>query len=282
MVEVEEVFDLYFYRPLAFFFVKAIYRTSITPNQLTVVSMIIGVIGGALYGAGTAGATLLAGVLIILYDVLDCSDGQLARLKQNGTRIGRILDGFADYIVNIVIYLGIGIGFASHADYPVAWWLLTIAAGISNTVHAMFVDFYRNRFLDVVLERVNLFDEDLESFRREYEELKASKGSLFERVVIWMYLRYSSLQQRLTKMANGRGAAIRYRPEEYYRRNRRVLRMWLLLGPTSQITFLVVCSLVNRLDIYVLGLVVAGNLWAALLFYLQHRVNARLTPVKES
>ena len=44
-IEIEEILDLVFYRPLAFFFVKLIYKTNITPNQLTLAAMFIGLIG---------------------------------------------------------------------------------------------------------------------------------------------------------------------------------------------------------------------------------------------
>ncbi len=52
-VAVEEVLDLVFYRPLAFLLVKLIYRTSITPNELTLASMALGICGGVSYAFGT-------------------------------------------------------------------------------------------------------------------------------------------------------------------------------------------------------------------------------------
>ena len=53
MPEAEEVFDLIFYRPLAFVFVKLVYRSPVTPNQVTLLSMIAGLIaaiGAILHG----------------------------------------------------------------------------------------------------------------------------------------------------------------------------------------------------------------------------------------
>ena len=49
MIEVEELLDLVFYRPLAYLFVKAVYHTNITPNQISLIALIIGSIGGALF-----------------------------------------------------------------------------------------------------------------------------------------------------------------------------------------------------------------------------------------
>src|SRR3954464_2680836 len=91
MVEVEEYFDLFFYRPLAFVLVKTVYRTSITPNQLTIVAIFIGITCAIIYAQGTAYFALGA-LFFALYNIVDCSDGQLARIKKNGTHAGRIVD----------------------------------------------------------------------------------------------------------------------------------------------------------------------------------------------
>src|SRR5437660_420590 len=92
MVEVEEYFDLFFYRPLAFLLVKTVYRTSITPNQLTITAIIVGLLSGFTFARGPH-YWALGAVLFALYNIIDCSDGQLARIKKNGTHAGRIVDG---------------------------------------------------------------------------------------------------------------------------------------------------------------------------------------------
>ncbi|MBN1448060.1 MAG: CDP-alcohol phosphatidyltransferase family protein [Bacteroidetes bacterium] len=282
MREVEEFFDLYFYRPLAFAFVKGIYRTNITPNQITVISMMLGVVAGVLFGLGSTTTVFAAGIFLILYDVLDCSDGQLARLKKNGTRTGRILDGAADYIVNTIVYLGIGIGFAAQMDNPVLWWLLLAFAGASNTAQAILVDYYRNRFLDIVLQRVSTFEEDLQSFDEERREMKRQGGHYFDRLIIDVYLRYSRVQRRLTSGQKEHSALVDTNPDLYYSRNRLIMQLWLLVGPTTQITFLVVCAFLNRLDIYIIGIATVWNLWAGTLYFLQNRINLQLASAEAS
>ncbi len=82
LIEVEELLDLVFYRPLAFLFVKMVYRTNLTPNQITTIALIVGMIGGVFYFFNTHLAITIGAVLLILYDVLDCSDGMVARLKK--------------------------------------------------------------------------------------------------------------------------------------------------------------------------------------------------------
>ena len=125
MAEVEEAIDLFFYRPIAFLLVKSIYRTNITPDHLTLGAIILGLTGGFFYAFGLQQTSIIGAIFYILFVILDCSDGQLARLKKNGTKIGRLLDGIADYIVVSGYLCGIGyriltkrrttLSFASHS-----------------------------------------------------------------------------------------------------------------------------------------------------------------------
>jgi hypothetical protein len=43
-VDVEEVVELFFFRPLAFLLVKSIYNTNLTPNQLTLAGLALQVV----------------------------------------------------------------------------------------------------------------------------------------------------------------------------------------------------------------------------------------------
>ncbi|MDX9759716.1 MAG: CDP-alcohol phosphatidyltransferase family protein [Bacteroidota bacterium] len=276
MIEVEEFFDLIFYRPLAFLVVKTIARTSLTPNQVTLIAMVVGIVAGVCFAVGTPGAWIAAALLLVVYDVLDCADGQLARLKNNGTRIGRILDGFIDYIVSVAAYVGIGIGFASASDQPLFWWVMLVAAGASYAVHAVLVDYYRNRFLDVVLQRRSTFDADIAAFEQDYARMQREGGHMVERLLIAVYLVYSRVQRRMTSGDRPHGHLATADPTTYYHRNRVVLRFWLLLGPTTQITVLVICALIGRFDVYVFGLVIVGNLWALVLLPFQRRIDRQL------
>ena len=98
MIEVEEVFDIIFYRPLAFLLVKLVYPTKITPNHLTLTAIALGITGGYFYSRGTDISCIYGAFFYLMFNVFDCSDGQLARLKKNGTPGGRLIDGIADYI----------------------------------------------------------------------------------------------------------------------------------------------------------------------------------------
>ena len=100
MMDIEERFDLYFSRFFGLFFAKLGRKWHLTPTQISIVSLLIGVVGGGLlYYQDRLEITLTAMVLITLAGVLDSADGQLARMTGQSTEFGRIVDGVIDNLV---------------------------------------------------------------------------------------------------------------------------------------------------------------------------------------
>jgi phosphatidylglycerophosphate synthase len=120
-ITIEEYVDLIIFRPLAFLFVKSIYRTDITPNRITLISMLTGIFSGVMFAIGGSTSMIVGGLLLGLATIFDCADGQLARLKNNGTAFGRILDGVVDYIYTVAAFVGIAIGGRNGLMEPVLW-----------------------------------------------------------------------------------------------------------------------------------------------------------------
>lgn len=274
LIEVEELLDLLFYRPLAFLFVKLIYKSNITPNQITTIALIIGMIGGVFYFFNTHVAISIGAVLLIVYDVLDCSDGMVARLKKNGTFFGRILDGLADYFVTVTVYLGIGFGFANNSDNPLLYWVLLSLAGASNIFHAITLDYYRNKFLDYAFNRDATLGESLDEFKREYQKINESGGNYFQRIIIWIYIKYSALQSNASNNSNNK-KIVKYNRQDYLRRNKRIIHFWTYLGPTTELTLIIIASFLNRLDLFMWTMIVIGNIYASILFTTQLQINKK-------
>lgn len=82
-------------------------RSNITPNGLTVFSLVLGMASAAFLAAGqlTAGA-----VLFYLSFMIDCVDGKIARLKGTGTPFGLWLDFMGDRIRELCCAAGLAYG----------------------------------------------------------------------------------------------------------------------------------------------------------------------------
>jgi hypothetical protein len=276
LVEVEELADLYVYRPLAFLLVKGIARTEITPNQLTMFSLIVGVLGGVSYGLGRRPAVILGAVLYALSIVVDCADGQLARLKRNGTPLGRILDGLIDYVVTVAVYLGIAIGFDPGPGRRTVWILLLAAAGASNIVHSAALDYYRFRFIAHVVPEKRDEDAEYREFEAELESLRGRPGSGLRRAIIQIYLKYLSIQKKMTRSRMSARPASDADRATFARKNKAVMRGWTFLGSTTMGSLLIAATLAGRIDIYFWGRIVAANALAAVLYFVQRRIDREL------
>jgi phosphatidylglycerophosphate synthase len=272
MVEVEEIFDLILYRPLAFILVITVYKTKIKPDHLTLAAMVMGILGGCFYALGSRSGAIIGAMFYLLFNILDCSDGQLARIKRNGTPVGRLLDGIADYIAAIAIYGGIAIGFSNRTDQPSSMLILLSLAGISIIVQESLVDYFRTRFLDIVLIRKNTFEEGIEEYKTEYEIIKNQEGKWFHKTIILIYLTYSKLQRNLTARRK-KVKLLNASPDDYFRKNRLIIPFWVLMGPSAKITTLILCSLFCRFDIFFWIVIGGFNFLAVLLWIIQYRID---------
>jgi hypothetical protein len=97
-------------RPAAALLVRAVYRTSITPNQMTVASFFIGLSGAACLAAGRPPWFLVGGLLAQFASIVDCADGMLARAKDQVSEFGGsldlVLDRFNEFFLLVAAILG--------------------------------------------------------------------------------------------------------------------------------------------------------------------------------
>ncbi len=279
-IEVEETLDLIVYRPLGFLLVKAVYRTSITPNQLTFLALIAGAISGHFFSLGTAHAFVIGGLMYFLFNVLDCSDGQLARLKRNGTIAGRIIDGIADYVSGILVYLGIGIGYVNYQQDKTLWWFLLSFAALSNILHSIVTDNERNRFMKFAWGKSDQFGDDLTEYRSELERTKKNWKQWPSALVIYIYLKYMLLALKLSSHKPDNHILKKsYDQNQYYAANKKIIKMWTFLGPTTHITLIVISALINRLDWFIIAMIIPYNLYWIITAIIQKHVNQKLTPL---
>jgi len=103
----EGYIDRVLYRPLSRPLTRLLLPTPVSPNAVTIASTAVGVAGALLVGSASR-AGVLAGVLcLVVSGVLDCSDGELARLRHAETRLGHALDIGGDTLVNLALLAGI-------------------------------------------------------------------------------------------------------------------------------------------------------------------------------
>ena len=101
----------------------------VSPNTITMLALLAGLLAGWYLAQGNSGAALYGAMLFLLSNVLDECDGTVARQTNRCSRMGAFLDTITDCIVHAAFFLGLGIGMARR--FPHGPWLLLggIAAG---------------------------------------------------------------------------------------------------------------------------------------------------------
>jgi hypothetical protein len=126
-------------RPLAAVALVPLARTRITPNQVTLLTLIVFAGAAALIAFGESYAALVAGAAVLeLSYVLDCVDGQLARLKGTSSPVGAHLDFLMDELKAFLLVGAVAVRLWRPEEN--ARWLLeglgaliAVAAAISLT-----------------------------------------------------------------------------------------------------------------------------------------------------
>ncbi|MBS1118841.1 MAG: uncharacterized protein H6Q90_1069 [Deltaproteobacteria bacterium] len=106
--------DRYVIRAISLRLTSVMCRLGLTPNQVTTVNILIGLVACGFAGpfGGSRQAFALAGALMFLQIVLDSCDGELARIRHLSSRFGMWLDNTSDDVIDnlFIAMLGVGLG----------------------------------------------------------------------------------------------------------------------------------------------------------------------------
>jgi phosphatidylglycerophosphate synthase len=144
----DSVVSSHVYRPLSFYVSVPFVRLGWTPNQVTLLGVIVAVGGAALLAQGTYVFALIGSALCALQTILDYVDGNIARLRGITSHLGKFIDGVADTSVHVLIAIAIGVGLfqgedalLSQLEPEVRSWFLFLGAltALAMTMQAFLV-----------------------------------------------------------------------------------------------------------------------------------------------
>jgi len=141
--EFEGFVDRYFNRKVSRWFTRLFLAMGLSPNSITVLAGLIGLVASAGFGMGTYGAGIVAALLFQLAAVIDCCDGEVARLTFTESPFGAWLDIVLDNIVHMAIFAGIAVGlYTTHMGQMNDWvpLALGVAAVFGNGLSFLLVE----------------------------------------------------------------------------------------------------------------------------------------------
>lgn len=156
-------------RPLTALFLK----TPTTPNQVTCISLVFGLLAGALFSKGTYPFAILGALAFQAAVVLDNCDGEIARAKNLKSVLGGWLDVAVDVIVDIALFSGITLGLAkagAHGPFLLLGFLCILGSLINCLIVILqkirgFGPAVFNRPHPEGIERTNIFFKIIDALR---------------------------------------------------------------------------------------------------------------------
>ena len=276
-IPLEELPDLVFFRPLAFLLVKLLVRFPVTPNQISLSTIAIGFVTGVILSFGGHRHFILGAILYGFANVVDCADGMLARLKKNGTMIGKTVDAAADGITTSLVYGGFTVGLIraqsdgllSFSHDPALMMALTC---VCTFLHAVVTDKYRTLYDAHVNGNMILPEVEKQRFTAERDRLKEGVGNKFDIFAINVYLLILRLQT---------GGIIRRFvriPAERYRRYQTPLVIaWNLAGQVMHISVFIIAAILYRPGLFFGYTLIVANIWVLVLYVIQKAVDRIVT-----
>ncbi|TAK58513.1 MAG: CDP-alcohol phosphatidyltransferase family protein [Bacteroidetes bacterium] len=258
----DEIINIYVLRPIAAMLVWLLYPTRVTPNHVTIAAIAVGFIAAGIYTLHTETAIAFAGILVILKDIIDDADGQLARAKQLYSRRGRFLDSIGDFLVNIALFSAI-----TYVVYRLNTNAVTILFGILSfigiTLRVSYHVFYQVSFLHLEERyKLNRIAEEITEEDRQGDPVALRLQQIFILIYGWQ----DRLMYRIDEWCRKKRSDKEFL-EAWYS-NKIALRFSGLLGFGTELTLLMVCSLYNQLDGYfLLNVFLMNGIWAINIVY---------------
>jgi phosphatidylglycerophosphate synthase len=123
------VWNRFVARPLAAVLLVPLAKTSVTPNQVTLFSLVVFLGAMVMLALGHGRGDLIGAVAILeLSYVLDCMDGQLARLKHQVSPAGAHLDFLMDELKAFLLVAAVGIRMWQSDGHE--FWLIEALLGL--------------------------------------------------------------------------------------------------------------------------------------------------------
>lgn len=221
--DTEEWLDKVWTRPIGYLWALLFKRLHVHPNGVTILSMIIGASAALFFASGSwrysGGHGLLMNIIAVLLlawaNFLDSADGQLARMTNQKTRLGRILDGAASEVWFIPIYIALVIRFYYHHSIEFQWWGLTdnatntwlltgtlfvlclISGFVCHSGQCGLADYYRQIHLYVVNGKAGSELDTSEQQQQLYDQTPW-KGNVLWKAFLKTYVGYTAKQERWT------------------------------------------------------------------------------------
>lgn len=115
-------------RHLSYRLTPVLLKTSITPNQVTAISLTFGLLCALCFISGNYIAGIIGALLLTASYTFDNCDGEIARIKNMSSELGAKFDDMSDWMVDASFFAALGYGTSQVMEQPFWFWLGCAAA----------------------------------------------------------------------------------------------------------------------------------------------------------
>jgi CDP-alcohol phosphatidyltransferase len=283
--DTEEKLDLVLYRPAGFAIAKFANVLSMTPTMLSIIGLYCGLLASYYYlQYQNNSAIIIAGFYLILSGIFDSADGQLARISNQSTNIGIVLDGLCDSIVTIAVYATCAWPFILNESY--FYVVIVCIALYLHSFQCAILDFYHREYLYFGYGKTENDTYWNPGINDGIQNIEKSEG--LDKTMNILRLTWIRKQQLLTSrtdwqrkamhdfLLSGTIAEKEAFMKAYKRNNLWLLPFWRLIGVNAHTILIIVFMFFHRFDIYLIFDLVIFNLVILAVGFMQKKADQKL------
>lgn len=268
-IRLEDPVSRYFRYPIARLIVKALMKTPVTPNQVTMAQPLLAALAGYLITFNEPKYLIGAAVAFEVRSILDCVDGTLARAKQMTSASGHAIDAFADWLGVVFLYLGIFWHFHLHPPPPNPWTTYLSTNGVLILVlfqaatRSFAADYYKLKYCSIFESGR---DETVESLRKKVLAL-GPKSSMFAKFDVFigrmghLSFEHEWFDPRRSQSSTGDDEVEALRRDEGSPLGKAIGFLWSISNGDAFLTMVVLSAVLNQLWAAQLFFATAGLVW---------------------
>ncbi|MFT3924041.1 MAG: CDP-alcohol phosphatidyltransferase family protein [Myxococcales bacterium] len=279
--DVEDPVNLWVHRPLAYLFCRAVFHTRISPNQITLFSILLGLAASLCWVMGNSRAMVVGGVLLWASAIMDGADGILARARNAQSAFGRALDGAADWVVGLAS-VGACVFHLWQTGHHALLAALAMPTTLLTVLQFNLFDYYK----EVFVHNTRLDRRREGHFLADVERMHASDsvqhGPWYVRWSMRLYVDYAKTQDRIIDNTNPaahillrEGPRTEQAAELYRRENLLSMRIWAMLSTAPHAYLFSIFGMFDRLDLYIAFRCVVFGALTGVALMLQRRASER-------
>jgi len=131
----------YLNRPISTIITKFLLKTNITPNQVSLYSFLMAMVGAGFLFFGNITCLMISGFLVQIASIVDGCDGEIARLKYQESDYGAWFDACLDRYADAFIFFGLSY-YSSITGAGIWGWIIGFLAMIGSFMNSYTADKY--------------------------------------------------------------------------------------------------------------------------------------------